>query len=396
MVDNIHLRLSIMQFLQYFIWGSWFVTAGTYLLENLSFNGREVGLVYGSTAIAATISPFLLGILADRFFSAEKMLAILHFVGGGVLFGLSFVQNFIWFYPLMLLYVLCYMPTFSLSNSLCFHHIADAKRDFPRVRVWGTVSWILAGLLVGYLQIEDQPLPFRIAAACSIVQGFYCLTLPHTPPLRKAGSKVLQSIFGPEIRQLLRDRSFSVIILSIGFIAIPASFYYSFVNPFLNEVGVVNAAGKMALGQVTEIVLMLSLPWFFRILKLKTILFMGLFIWGARYALLIVGLELGNEIWYLLALALHGAAFIFSQLTAQIYLDTKVPAHLRSTAQGFYSLLTLGLGVFVGSWIAGETVTFYTLVDGSHQWKNIWLVPTFFGIVVSLIFYFTYQTKKAS
>ncbi len=395
MLRSIHFRLSVLQFIQYFIWGSWFVTAGTYLLETLDFNGREVGLVYGSTAIAATISPFLLGILADRFFSAEKMLSVLHVLGGIVLIGISFVQEFIWFYPLILLYVLCYMPTFSLSNSLSFHHITNAKRDFPKIRVWGTISWILAGLLVGYLQIENQVTPFRIAAGCSFLQAVYCLTLPNTPPQKQAGKTILQSLFSPEIKQLLKDRSFSVMLICIMLIAIPAAYYYSFVNPFLNEIGVYNAAGKMALGQVTEIVLMLALPWFFRIWRLKTILFLGLFIWGARYSLFLLGMEWQQEIWLILGLLLHGAAFIFSQLTAQIYLDTKVPSHLRSTAQGFYSFLTLGLGVFVGSWIAGETVTAYTLSDGGHDWRMIWLFPTIFGVLVSLGFLYFYKKPSS-
>ena len=389
-------RLSLLQFIQYFIWGSWFVTAGTYMLYTLGFSGREVGLVYGCTAIAATISPFLLGVIADRYLSIEKLLALLHFVGGIILFALSFVQEFIWFYPLILLYVLCYMPTFSLSNSMCFHHVADAKKDFPRVRVWGTVSWILAGLLVSFLQIEYLALPFQIAAGCSMIQAIYCLTLPPTPPKKRAGEGLLKSLVGDDVNILLKEHSFKILILSIMLICIPASYYYSFVNPFLNEIGVQHAAGKMALGQVTEILLMLILPWIYLKMRLKYILFLGLFVWGARYGLFMLGLHFNQELWHLIALALHGLAFTFSQLTAQIYLDTRVPSHLRSTAQGFYSFLTLGLGVFVGSWIAGETINIFTLSNGSHDWMQIWMLPCIVGVLVSLFFIAVYDGKEKS
>jgi nucleoside transporter len=394
MLKKLHFRLSVLQFLQFFIWGSWFVTAGTYLLQTLSFSGREVGMVYGTTAIAATITPFLVGVLADRFFSIEKLLFILHLVGGGLLFTLSFVKDFSLFYPLMLVYVMCYLPTFSLSNALCFHHINDTKKDFPRVRVWGTISWIIAGLFVSWLKVEDQALPFQIAATCSVLQAFYCLTLPPTPPQPNTGIGLWQSLNEPEVKTLLRDSSLVIMVISIGLICIPHSYYYSFVNPFLNEMGVVNAAGKMSLGQVSEIIFMLSLPWFFKIWRLKTILFIGLFVWGARYGLFILGIHFQSEWWFIAALSLHGLAYIFSMLSAQIYLDSRVPVHLRSTGQGFYSLLTLGLGVFIGSYIAGEQVSYYTLDNGLHDWASIWLFPAVFGIAVSILFWLFFRGRQ--
>lgn len=394
MAKNLHLRLSFMQFLQFFIWGSWFVTAGTYLLETLSFTGRQVGMVYGTTAIAATISPFVIGILADRFFSVEKLLFILHLLGGVLLFTISCVQDFSVFYPLMLLYVMCYLPTFSLSNSLCFHHLTDTKKDFPRVRVWGTVAWIIAGLIIGWLQVEDQALPFQIAAVCSIVQAFYCLSLPATPPKPKTGISLWQSLREPEVKALIRDPSLIVMVVAIGLICIPSAYYYSFVNPFLNEVGVVNAAGKMSLGQVSEILFMLTLPWFFRIWRLKTIIFVGLFVWGARYGFFILGIHFEQEWWYILGLCFHGLAYIFSMLSAQIYLDTRVPSHLRSTGQGFFSFLTLGLGVFIGSYLAGEQVSHYTHVDQSHNWAAIWQLPTIIGVLVAIGFWVFFKGKQ--
>lgn len=393
MIPQLHLRLSVLQFLQFFIWGSWFVTAGTYLQQTLGFSGLQVGMIYGTTAIAATTSPFLLGILADRFFAIEKLLALLHISGGGLLFLLSQVQQFHWFYPLMLVYVLCYLPTFSLSNALCFHHIADTKRDFPKIRVWGTISWILVGFLIGWLDVEDQALPFQIAAICSVIAGLYAFTLPTTPPQPRQES-LLQSLRGPEIQTLLRDRSLMVMVFAIALICIPSSYYYSFVNSFLNEQGVANAAGKMSFGQITEIIFILALPWFFRIWRLRTILFMGLFIWGIRYACFIIGIHYESETWYIVGLSMHGAAYVLSMLTAQIYLDTRVPKHLRSTGQGFYSLLTLGVGVFIGSYIAGQMVSNHTLADGTHDWSQIWLFPAWFGVVVAILFLFLFKGRQ--
>ena len=393
MIPHLHLRLSALQFLQFFIWGSWFVTAGTYLQQTLGFSGLEVGMVYGTTAIAATISPFLLGVVADRFLSVEKLLGMLHLVGGVLLFTLAKLQTFEVFYPVMLVYVLCYLPTFSLSNSLCFHHIEDTKRDFPRVRVWGTISWILAGLLIGWLDVENQALPFKIAAVCSVLQGLYAFTLPATPPQERQ-ENLLQSLRGPDMQALFRDQSLIVMIAAIAMICIPSAYYYSFVNSFLNEQGVVNAAGKMGLGQITEIIFMLSLPWFFRKLRLKTILFIGLLSWGLRYGCFIIGLHYGSELWYLIGLLFHGGAYIFSMLSAQIYLDTRVPKHLRSTGQGFYSLLTLGIGVFIGSYIAGQSVTSHTLGPKVHDWAQIWWFPCWFGIAVAILFWLTFKGKQ--
>ena len=393
MIKNLYFRLSVLQFLQFLIWGSWFVTAGTYLQHTLGFSGRQVGMVYATTAIAATVSPFLVGVLADRFFSIEKLLSLLHLMGGSLLLLLSFQTTFAWFYPIVLIYVLCFLPTFSLSNAMCFHHVSDVKRDFPRVRVWGTVAWVLIGIVIGWLQIEDQAIPFQIAATGSFLQAMYCLTLPKTPP-QKQSTSMLQSLRGPEIKELLHDRSLVVLVLSIALICIPSAYYYSFVNSFLNEQGVVNAAGKMAIGQISEIIFMLALPWFFQRWRLKIIVFWGLLAWGLRYGLFIAGVYFESEWWLLAGIGLHGLAYIFSMLSAQIYLDMRVPTHLRSTGQGFYSLLTLGLGVFVGSYIAGESVSQYTLTDGTHQWPAIWLLPTCLGVGVALGFWWLFKGRQ--
>lgn len=385
-------RLSIQQFIQFYIWGSWFVTGGNYMTKVLGFSGREVGAVYATTAIAATISPFILGVLADRLFSSEKLLSVLHLIGGILLFAVSMVESFGLFYPLILAYVLCYLPTFSLTNALCFHHVDDAKRDFPRVRVWGTISWILAGLFVGFSNLEDSVIPFRIAAVCSFILSVYSLTLPATPP-KGAGTSLLSTLSDPRLKDLVKDKSFVLLMISVAVICIPTSYYYSFVNTFLNEVGVSHAAAKMSLGQVTEILFMVTLPLLFAKMRLKYIMFIGLLFWGLRYGMFMWGLQLNSELIILLGLGVHGIAYIFSTLTAQIYLDTKVPPEIRGTAQGFYSLITLGLMAFVGSTIAGESVSYFTLDNGNHDWLSIWIFPFSVGTVMAFIFLLGFKGK---
>jgi nucleoside transporter len=387
-------KLSILQFLQFFIWGSWFVTAGTYFLQNLNYSGREVALIYASFSIAATITPLFLGVLADKFFAVEKLLSFLHFIGAILLYALSLTTSFYLFYALMFLYVLCYVPTFSLSSSMCFHHIENVKKDFPVVRVWGSVAWIAASSLVGFLNIEDQAIPFQIAALTSMILGFYCLFLPHTPPQSSSEPNLWQSLKGEEVKALIKNKALIVMLVCVGLISIPVSYYYSFVNPFLNELNVENAAGKMALGQGVEIVLMLLLPMFFRIMRFKTILFIGLLLWGVRYGLFMLGYNYQMEWLLIIGILLHGFAYIFALLSVQIYLDTKVPVSLRSTAQGFFSLLTMGIMAIIGAAIAGEFVQSFAFEDGTHDWNAIWAFPAIFGVVVAIIFYIFFKDKS--
>jgi len=394
MQKQLLVKLSILQFLQFFIWGSWFVTAGTYFLQNLKFTGREVALIYASFSVAATITPLMLGILADKVFAVEKLLSFLHFIGAILLLALSFTTSFILFYGLMFLYVLCYVPTFSLSSSMCFHHIENVKKDFPKVRVWGSIAWIIASSLVSFLNVEDQNVPFKIAAFSSFLLAGYSLLLPHTPPQASSEPSIWQSLRGDEMKEIFKSRSLVVMLVCVGLISIPVSYYYSFVNPFLNEVGMENAAGKMALGQGVEILLMLLLPLFFRIMRFKSILFIGLLLWGVRYGLFMIGYTYDMEWVLIIGIMLHGFAYIFALLSVQIYLDTKVPVSLRSTAQGFFSLLTMGIMAIIGAAIAGEFVQANVLSDGTHDWNAIWMFPAVFGVAVSIIFYFMFKDKS--
>ena len=392
MATSLRIRLSILHFLQYFMWGLWFVTASTYLMEGLNFSGRQVGALYASFSIGASISPLLLGILADRLFSTERLLSLLHFTGAILLFILPSIESFTSFYVTLFAYVICYVPTFSLSNSLSFHHIEDIKKDFPAVRVWGTIAWIAAGFLVSYLNIENQSTPFYIASIASLTQAVFCLSLPKTPP-SPSKYKGLQQFISPEIKKLFKEASFTIFIICVTLVCIPRSYYYSFVNPFLNEIGIEYAAGKMALGQVSEIVLMLLLPFLLARFKFKTLIFLGIFAWGSRYGLLILGDEWQMEFFIIIAILLHAPAFIFSNLTVQMYIDTKVPDELRSTAQGFFTLISMGVFALIGSLIAGETVSQFTLADGTHLWTRVWMLPFLFGVAIAIVFYLAFHPK---
>lgn len=392
----LYFKLSTLFFLQFFLWGSWYVTLGTYLLETLGFDGREVGLVYGTTAIAAVISPFLLGLLADRFYNTEHLLSLLHLLGGGVMFALSFITEFRWFYPTLIGYALLYIPTFALSSALAFHHLINTTRDFPKVRVWGTIGWVLSGFLVSWLDWEYSVYPLQLAAASSIVHGLFCLSLPATPPQAREGKLTLKAILGPEVLDLFKNRNFSVLVICLTLIAVPSGYYYSFVNPFLNELGMENAAGKMALGQVSELFIMLLMPFFFSRISFKWIIGLGILVWGGRYLLFAWG-DMDQGLWMFYAgILLHGVAFNFSFFTAQIYIDRIVPVHVRSTAQGFMAQVTMGIGALIGTFIAGETVRALTLANDSHHWEIIWLIPGGIGLIIGLMFLVLFKKGRVS
>lgn len=380
MQTTLYLRLALFQFFQFFIWGSWTVTTGTYLLQTLHFSGREVGLVYGTTAIAAVVSPFWAGRLADQHFRLERILAVLHFTGGLLMFALSTVHQFAFFYPIMVLYAICYMPTFALSTAMTFHNIPEPSRDYPRLRVWGTLGWIATGLCVGGLDLETTTLPMRLSATASILQSIYVLTLPATPP---PGKKEKTNLWATG-RTLLSDRSFLVLIITLTLVCIPNAFYYSFVNSYLKDQGFHNAAAMMSIGQATEILFVLLLPYARRIFGIKTVILLGVSAWGIRYLLLYWGgIDLPALVW--IGLAMHGLAWAFTALAGQIYIDEKVPVSLRSTAQGFMALVISGTGAFFGSLIAGEVVSWHTFGD-KIAWSAVWLVPGIVGICTALFF----------
>ncbi|MDA1093995.1 MAG: nucleoside permease [Acidobacteria bacterium] len=390
---NIRLKLSTMMFLQFFVWGAWSVPLGTYLGETLGFPGQEIGLVFGTTAVAAMISPFFVGMVADRFFATEKLLAGLHVAGGAVLFAVSAQTTFTAFYAVLLVYALCYMPTLALTNSLSFHQMKNPAREFPWIRVLGTIGWIVAGNLVGFLRLEDTARPLQMAAAASVVLGLFCLLLPHTPPTRAATRVTARDVLGLDALLLLRERSFAVFVAGSLLVCIPLQFYYTFANPFLNEIGVVNAAGKMTLGQFSELGFMLAMPLFFRRLGVKGMLLVGMGAWITRYLLFAWG-DNGAMVWALYGgILLHGICYDFFFVTGQIYVDEKSPPDLRAAAQGLIAFVTLGVGMFIGSLLSGYVVDLYVAGD-AHAWRQIWIVPAVWAAAVLGLFAVFFRDRR--
>src|SRR5882724_4170585 len=390
-------KLSALMFLQYFVWGAWYVTMGTWLGETLHFSGEQIGLAFGTTALAAMISPFFVGMIADRLLATERILAALHVVGGGVLFYASTQTTFAGFYGVLLVYTLCYMPTLALSNSLSFRQMADPGREFPPIRVLGTIGWIVAGLCIGTLGLEATATPLQIAGGGSILLGFFCLALPHTPPLEKATGRraTWGDIVGLDALKLMRERSFAIFVLGSFLICVPLQFYYAFANMFLNEIHVTNAASKMTLGQMSELFFMLVMPWFFRRLGVKWMLLIGMLAWTARYAFFAYGNN-AELVWMLYGgILLHGICYDFFFVTGQIYVDQKAPGDLRAAAQGFIAFVTLGVGMFIGSWASGKVVDAF-VVGGGHDWHRIWMVPAGGAAIVFLLFAFFFRSGDAT
>ena len=388
----VRVRLSGMMFLEYFVWGAWFVTMGTYLGQTLKFSGTQIGLAYGATALAAMISPFFVGMIADRFMATEKALAILHLVGGLLMYAASRAVAFGAFYPLLVAYALCYMPTLALTNSLSFDHMKEPAREFPAVRALGTIGWIVAGLLVGGLHIEPTVVPLRIAAGASIVLGLYSFLLPHTPPHAAGNAITAKDILGLDALKLMGDRSFATFIIGSFLLCIPLQFYYAFTNLFLNEIGLPEPASKMSFGQMSELGFMLLLPLLLVRLGVKRILLVGMAAWALRYAFFAYG-NTGPLVWMLYAgILLHGVCYDFFFVTGQIYVDQRAAIAVRASAQGFLAFITQGAGLYIGGLLSGAVVDAFT-ANGHHDWQTIWLIPAGLAAGILLLFAALFSTR---
>jgi len=393
MTLKLRVQLSSMMLLQYFVWGCWYVTMGNYLMKTLNFGGEQVGHAYGTFAIAAMISPFFIGMIADKYFAVEKLLGTLHLIGAILLFGISQVQTFGNFYILLLAYSFCYTPTLALSNSLSFSQLNDPGKEYPGIRVVGTIGWIIAGLTIGFLGIEDKATFFKIAAAVSAILGLYSFTMPHVPPKKDQKKKSFTQILGLDAFKLFKEKDFAIMIISSVLISIPLMFYYSFTNAFFNEKGMANAAGKMTMGQMSEIIFLLVMPFFFKRLGVKKMVLIGMAAWIVRYILFAYG---NNEtlVWmFYLSIILHGICYDFFFVTGQIFVDKRAPENLRSSAQGLITFATYGLGFYIGTLASGKIVDMYLIADNLHEWKIIWLVPAGFSVLVLLFFAFFFKDK---
>ena len=386
-----------MMFLQYFVWGAWYVAMGAYLNETLQFNGQQVGLAYGSTALAAMISPFFVGMIADRFFATERILAALHLIGALLLFWVARLDTFGQFYPVLIAYTLFYMPTLALTNSLSFHQMTDPGKQFPGIRVLGTIGWIVAGYAIDLLGYGRSAGMFQTAAVASAALGVFSLALPHTPPARLGHAITARDVLGLDALRLMKDRSFAIFVLGSFLICIPLQFYYAFANAFLSEIGVASPTSKMTLGQWSEIFFMLVMPWFFVRLGVKWMLIVGMLAWTVRYVLFAYG-NAGDLMWMLYAgILLHGICYDFFFVTGQIYTDKQAPIQIRAAAQGFIAFVTLGVGMFIGSYLSGWVVDQF-VSGATHDWRSIWLVPAACAAAVMILFaaLFRYREEPAA
>jgi len=401
-MNTVKMRLSCMMFLQFFIWGGWFVTLGTFLGQNLQATGGQIGMAFSTQSWGAIIAPFFIGLIADRYFNAERLLGILHLCGAFLMFLMYQSTDFSSFYPLVLGYMLAYMPTLALVNAVSFRQLKSPELEFGQIRVWGTLGWIIAGLVISYVFSWDAQNAiaagalkntFLMCAIVSLALGLYSFTLPATPPAGKHAGQNLADILGLDALKLLKDRNFALFFLSSVLICIPLAFYYQNANPFLTNIGVENATGKMTLGQVSEVLFMLLLPLFLKRFGIKLTLLLGMAAWVLRYVLFAYG-DAENSIWLLIfGIALHGICYDFFFVSGQIYTNSKAGAAIQNAAQGLITLATYGIGMLIGFSVAGKITEAYS-TDAGIAWQQIWLFPAGFAAVVLVLFALTFKTER--
>jgi len=398
MAPTLYARLWLMVFLQYYVWGTWYVTMGNYLTHSLKFPGEQVGLAYGTVAIGAMISPFFVGIVADRLFATERIFAFLHLLGAALLYVVSTLDDFAAFYPVLIAYTISYMAAHSLTNLLTLHHCTNPARQFPLIMVMGSVGWAAAGIVVSWLKLEDSRVMFQLAAGAAAVLALYGLTLPHTPP-KGAGAPISpRVVLGLDALRLLKDRSFATFIICSFLICIPLSFYFSWMDAFMNELQIPHAAAKLTIGQASDVVFLVLLPVMLLQFGVKGILLLGIGAWAFRFGLFSRFSDDPSATWMLyLGIAVHGMCYDFIFVMGRMYVDKWATPDIRGAAQGFHAFVTLGAGMFVGTWLSGAVGQHYKYVasNGSdlHHWQSVWLVPAAMSVVLFLVFALLFKDK---
>ena len=393
-----------MMFLEFFIWGGWFVTLGTFLGDNLKATGGEIAQAFSTQSWGAIIAPFIIGLIADRYFNAERILGTLHLLGAFLMYQMHGVDDFSVFYPYVFVYMVFYMPTLALVNSISFNQMKDPAKEFSLVRVFGTMGWIVAGLTISYIFVWDSPEAraegmlkntFLMVSIASAILGIFSFTLPKTPPRVSKEDKVsLSGLIGLDALRLLKDKNFLVFFIASVLICIPLAFYYQNANPFLSEIGMDNPTGKMTIGQASEVLFMLLLPLFFKKFGFKKTILVGMLAWTVRYILFAYGDAGELTFMLLIGIALHGICYDFFFVSGQIYTDTKAGEQYKSAAQGLITLATYGVGMLIGFWIAGRIADSYLLNDGKHIWETIWVYPAAFAAAVFILFALIFKNEK--
>jgi nucleoside transporter len=401
---SIKLQLSLMMFLQFFIWGGWFVTLGTFLGNNLNASGGQIAMAFSTQSWGAIIAPVFIGLIADRYFNAEKILGVLHLLGSGLLFLMSQTVDFSVFYPYVFGYMLLYMPTLALVNSVSFNQMKDTAAEFPFIRTFGTIGWIISGIVISYVFGWDAQESivagalsntFKMVALASLILGIFSFSLPKTPPFgNDQKSFSLKNALGWDALKLLSDRNFLLFFIASVLICIPLAFYYQQANPFLVELGMDNPTAKMSLGQVSEVLFMLLLPLFFVRFGFKNTILVGMMGWVIRYMLFAYG-DVGDKNFMLIiGILLHGICYDFFFVSGQIYTDFKAGEKVKSAAQGLITLATYGVGMLIGFWIAGKISDIFILDSGEHDWNMIWKSPALFALGVFLLFLLIFKNEK--
>lgn len=405
MKSSSRLQLSLMMFLNFFIWGAWFVTLGTYLTNNLQASGGEIGSVFSTQSWGAIIAPFIIGLIADRYINAEKILGVLHIMGALLMYQMYGAENISVFYPYVLIYMILYMPTLALVNSVSFNQMQNPEKEFSGIRVWGTLGWIAAGLLISFLFHWDtaentkQGLlknTFLMSGIASLVLGLFSFTLPKTPPKGKGSKVSINQLLGLDALKLLKDKNFAVFFIASILICIPLAFYYQNTHPFLSSIGVENPTGKMTIGQISEVLFLLLLPVFFTRFGFKNTILVGMLAWALRYVLFAYG-NAGELSFMLIAgIALHGVCYDFFFVSGQIYTNSKAGDQYKSSAQGLITLATYGIGMLIGFAIAGKITDAYKLSETTFDYKMIWLIPAGIAFVVLCLFALFFRNNTAA
>ena len=395
MTPILYLRLATMVFLHYFVWSCWYNTMAVYL-GKLEFTGTQIGLAYGTTAIGALVSPFLIGVIADRYVPAQRLLGVLHLLGAALLWWISQQTTFGVFYPSLIAYTLTYMAGHGLINTITLAHAPNPAKWFPIVMAAASAGWIAAANVVNFADLADNKGMFTLACGVAVAIALYSFTLPDTPPKGDAGPVSVGKLLGLDALRLFKDRSFAVFMFCSFLICIPLSFYFTWTGAFLSEMNVANYASKMTLGQVSDIVFLLLLPLLLPVLGAKRIMILGMAAWAARFALFAYFHEQPTATWMVLGgILLHGMCYDFIFVMGRMYVDKAAGDSLRASAQGLHAVFTLGAGMFVGSWLSGVVAQNYTNAQGVHDWKSIWLVPAIMSAALIPVFLALFREKPA-
>ena len=400
------IKLSIMMFLEFFIWGAWFVTLGTFLGSNLKASEFEIASVFSTQSFGAIIAPFIIGLIADKYFNAERILGILHLIGAFLMYQMYSAADVSVFYPYVFAYMVAYMPTLALVNSVSFRQMSNPEKEFSMIRVWGTIGWITAGLSISYLfhwdsaaNIEQGLLrnTFMMAGIASLILGFYSFLLPITPPVKQQHrSNSISDMLGLDAIGLLKNRDFLIFFLASILICIPLAFYYQNANPFLADIGLENPTGKMTIGQISEVLFLLLLPVFFSKYGFKKTILVGMVAWAIRYILFAYGNAGELSFMLILGIALHGICYDFFFVSGQIYTDARAGEKYKSSAQGLVTLATYGVGMLIGFWVAGFISEYYRGAGTEDFWQHVWLVPAGIAAVVALLFMIFFKDRNST